>query len=252
MLWDIFWVKMVATVFIFAITCLSGFYPLFKVSRAKGHHSLIWAESLAAGVFLGAGLLHMLNNANLTFRQADIEYPMGLLLAGASFLLLLLLEHIGRSIYEEEGFGNGFAFLAVCMLSIHSYLTGVALGLTHSISMTVIIFIAVVTHKWAESFSLALQLSRSYFLQITQIILFVIFALMLPLGVFSSIFLTQYLVLPPLFSAAANALAAGTFLYLGTLHGLERAVLIKQCCHLRAFLFVIFGFTLMAMVAIWV
>jgi len=48
-----------------------------------------------------------------------------------------------------------------------------------------------------------------------------------------------------------SALAAGTFLYLGTLHGLENATLVKPCCDLKRFYFVILGFGVMAVVAIW-
>jgi solute carrier family 39 (zinc transporter), member 1/2/3 len=244
--------KILSSLLIFGVTCLSGFYPFFKQFKSPGDHHCIWGESLAVGVFLGAGLLHMLNNASESFHLQHIQYPIALLLAGGSFLLLLLLEHVGRSIYEEQGFGNAFALLAVCMLSIHSYLAGIALGLTQSFSMTIIILIAILTHKWAESFSLAIQLTQSKLHVKTKLILFIFFALMLPFGVLSALYLTQYVTLSPLISAAANALAAGTFIYLGTLHGLERAVLIKQCCNLNSFSFVIFGFTLMAIVALWV
>lgn len=242
--------KILSSFIILGVTCLAGFYPLFKKFQSKTHHH--WAESLAVGVFLGAGLLHMLYNASEEFHQQHIQYPIALLLAGASFLVLLLLEHIGRSIYEEQGFGDAFAFLAFCMLSIHSYLTGVALGITGSFSMSLMIVIAVLAHKWAESFSLAIQLNQSAFHLKTKLTLFILFALMLPFGVFSALYLTQHSALSPLFSASANALSAGTFLYLGTLHGLERAVLIKKCCDLNNFTFVICGFSLMAIVALWV
>ena len=48
------------------------------------------------------------------------------------------------------------------------------------------------------------------------------------------------------------AISAGTFLYLGTLHGLERCVMVQRCCNLRDFSFVIVGFLLMAAVAVYV
>ena len=85
----------------------------------------------------------------------------------------------------------------------------------------------------------------------TGIFLFVIFALMLPLGVIFGSFSSEYLGNYPLIEPIFSGLAAGTFLYLGTLHGLERAVLVKDCCKLKTFSFVIVGFALMAVVAIW-
>lgn len=38
---------------------------------------------------------------------------------------------------------------------------------------------------------------------------------------------------------------------MGTLHGLERSILIKDCCNTKQYTFVIIGFALMAIVAIW-
>ena len=48
---------------------------------------------------------------------------------------------------------------------------------------------------------------------------------------------TQSVFDPILLSASA-----GTFLYLGTLHGLERCVMVERCCNLKDFSFVIIGF----------
>ena len=77
------------------------------------------------------------------------------------------------------------------------------------------------------------------------------FSLMTPIGIIigtaATTFLSNYPLLQPIFSS----LAAGTFLYLGTLHGLEKATLIKQCCDLKRFNFVVIGFAIMAVVAIW-
>ena len=56
----------------------------------------------------------------------------------------------------------------------------------------------------------------------------------------------------PWFEPTCTALAAGTFLYIGTLHGLRNAVMIERCCDLRQFLFVICGFATMALLGAWV
>jgi zinc transporter ZupT len=85
----------------------------------------------------------------------------------------------------------------------------------------------------------------------TNIFLFGIFALMVPLGVVFGTLATQYLTQYPLVEPIFSALAAGTFLYLGTLHGLKHAVMIEKCCDLRRFTLVIIGFAIMAVVAVW-
>ena len=247
-----FWLKILCATTVAGVTLVSGFYPLFQKHQAKSCIHFAWGESLAVGVFLGVGLLHMLHDASERFYAANIHYPFALLLAGGSFLFLLLLEHIGRSIYENQGFGNAFAMLAVFMLSIHSYLAGFALGLAETTSMTLILFLAIIAHKWAESFSLAVQLSKSTLTFNHALSFFILFSLMLPLGMLSSLYLQDILTPTPLIEPSMSALAAGTFIYLGTLHGLERAVLIKQCCNLKAFTLVLLGFILMAVVSIWV
>ena len=65
------------------------------------------------------------------------------------------------------------------------------------------------------------------------------------LGLSSLVFLALHL------CYLSPAASAGTFLYLGTLHGLSRAVMVQQCCNLKQYTFVIIGFSLMAIVAIW-
>ena len=81
--------------------------------------------------------------------------------------------------------------------------------------------------------------------------LFFIFTLMTPMGIFFGNYIDTVLsgtVVGPTFTA----LAAGTFLYIGTLHGLNRAVMVERCCNLRNYMYVIIGFVLMAVVGIWI
>jgi len=244
--------KLLCALIILIVTLLSGFYPFFKKKKSKAAFQLPIGEALACGVFLGAGLMHMLADASTTFNQLHIHYPYAFLLAGLTFLLLLYMEHIGKEIHSHQGASsNAFAILSVIMLSIHSFLAGAALGLTSSLAVTTIILLAIVAHKWAASFSLAIQITKSELSFNYGIALFFAFALMAPVGVLfgsevSHVFADNTLI-EPIFSS----LAAGTFLYMGSLHGLERAVLVEQCCNLRLFYFVIIGFSIMSLVAVW-
>lgn len=245
-------IKLISILLILLVTVSAGVYPFLKKRSQKAALSFPTAESLACGVFLGAGLLHMLNDAAQGFYQLSDHYPIAFVIAGATFLFLLLLEHIGREIAEHQGVASGaFAILATVMLSIHSFLMGAALGLSEVFSVTIVILMAILAHKWAASFSLSVQINKSHFSNKVNILLFVIFALMTPLGIVlgtaAAETLSKYTLIEPIF----NALAAGTFLYLGTLHGLEKATLIKQCCDLQRYYFVILGFAIMAVVAVW-
>jgi zinc transporter ZupT len=245
-------IKILSIILVLLVTFISGSYPFFKKIKTKTGLGFPIGESLACGVFLGAGLMHMLGDASQEFYSLHYDYPFAFLLAGASFLGLLLLEHVGQEIYKHRGETSApFAILAVIMLSIHSFLAGAALGLTTTFSLTLIILLAILAHKWAASFSLAVQINKSRLPLSTGITLFIIFALMVPLGIIFGSIATHSLAQYPLVEPIFSSLAAGTFLYLGTLHGLERATLIAQCCNLKRFMFVIIGFTIMAVVAIW-
>ena len=72
---------------------------------------------------------------------------------------------------------------------------------------------------------------------------------MTPIGIFIGWYFDRGVETNSLFDPILLAASAGTFLYLGTLHGLERCVMVERCCNLRDFSFVIIGFLLMAAVA---
>ncbi|ODN43770.1 ZIP family metal transporter [Piscirickettsia litoralis] len=244
-------IKLISVFIILAVTLFSGWLPFKKRFKSSHASEFPLGEAIAAGVFLGAGLMHMLGDAASDFNQNHIDYPVPFLLAGIVFLALLWLEHIGRELYEHQGAQSpAFALLATLMLSVHSFLAGAALGLTAALSSTLVILLAIITHKWAASFALAVHINKSRLSIKLRIICFAVFALMTPLGIlFGNI--TASLSHYPLIAPSFTALSAGTFLYLGTLHGLNRAVMIDKCCNLKHFSFVIIGFTIMAIVAIW-
>jgi len=244
-------IKLSAALLILIVTLLAGVYPFLKKIKTNQGHSFPIGESLSAGVFLGAGLLHMLGDASHTFYQLHYDYPIALMMAGAVFLFFLLLEHIGRELYHRKSSGNAFAILAVVMLSIHSFFTGAALGLSMSLSVIIMVWLAIVAHKWAASFALAIQINKSDLPLKVGIGLFLLFAIMVPAGIIFGTSIDSMLTNNPLIEPIFSAIAAGTFLYLGTLHGLEQATLIKQCCNLSKYYFVILGFTIMAVVALW-
>ena len=95
---SIFLSKIIYAVIIFIISIISGL-PLTYKSRSSAHSScklehahshahgseFIIGEALASGVFLGAGLLHMLNDAAREFNELGYQYPLAYLLCGIVF-----------------------------------------------------------------------------------------------------------------------------------------------------------------------
>jgi zinc transporter ZupT len=114
------------------------------------------------------------------------------------------------------------------------------------------LFLAIITHKWAESFAIAIQLNKSTLTPRKSLIFFLIFAFMTPLGIWIGWLFEHQVTTSSLIDPILMAISAGTFLYLGTLHGLERCVMVERCCNLSDFSFVIIGFLLMAAVAAYI
>ena len=237
-------------VVVLIITWLAGWPPFSHQRKKRIGVDYTAGEALACGIFLGAAILHMLPEANEAFHNAGFHYPVAFLGAGVVFLFLLWLEHLGTHLSEHESSNSpAYAWLSTAVLSVHSLLAGAALGSTSTISTAVIIMVAVIAHKWAASFALAVKLVQSGQSLKSNLIAFGIFSAAFPLGVGLGALANMPMgdnLLEPIF----NSFAAGTFLYLGTLHGLTRATLINRCCNRRDFNYVIVGFVVMALVAL--
>ena len=239
---SLFSFKLIAALTILLFTLLSGLWPFFT---RKPEWQCSRLEALASGVFLGAALLHMLPDSVHGFMAMGYHYPYPFLILGSVFLLLLLIE-------QYQQFSGGMILLSTLLLSIHSFLEGAALGVS-LFSTALLIFIAIMAHKGAASFALATQINRSHFSLKIRGLTFAIFASMTPLGIFMGSFViasshSQLSVLTPIF----NAMAAGTFLYIGTLHGLEQSPLIRHCRQLSHFFYMLMGFVFMALLAVWI
>ncbi|ARG96686.1 ZIP family metal transporter [Legionella micdadei] len=245
--------KLVFAIITVIVILLAGWYPFKKRVKDDKHLDFPVGETLATGVFLGAALLHMLPEANALFLEMGYQYPLAYIISGAVFLFFLWFEHLGKEIYHHENAAHPtFAILAWSMLSVHSIMLGTALGLNHSNSMVIMLFLAIITHKWAESFAIAVQLNKSTLTTSQSLWFFLSFSLMTPLGILFGWYFGHGVETNSLFDPILIAASAGTFLYLGTLHGLERCVMVERCCNLGDFSFVIIGFGLMAAVAAYV
>lgn len=246
---SLFLLKIISIGLIFSIALLAGIYPFVK-KLLQGKAEFPIGEALAAGVFLGAGLIHMLPDASEGFHRAGFQYPIAAILVGSMFLLLLLLEHIGREVDEHyKNTSAAFALLASAILSIHAFLEGVALGFSSNLMIAIMLLLAILTHKWVAGLSLAITINKSQLSIKLGLMAYGCFVVMTPLGITLGQTVSLNFHHEELFEPIFMALAAGTFLYLGTLHGLKQAVLVDKCCNLRHFLFVILGFSVMALVA---
>ena len=177
--------KMFFALAVFAVILLAGWYPFKKRREKMGHFDFPIGETLATGVFLGAGLLHLLPESAAQFAQQGYKYPYAYLVTGLVFLLFLWFEHVGRELYQHQTSDHpAFALLAWLMLSVHSLVLGTALGFSQDYSLAIMLFLAIITHKWAESFAISVQLNKSSLSTSSSIIFFLLFAFALFMGVF--------------------------------------------------------------------
>lgn len=242
--------KLILTVVVIAIALAAGLPTLAAQRGDFRSRALGWGEAFAAGVFLGAGLIHMLGDADGDFAAAGLDYPYAPMLCGATMLLLLWLEHFGQRALSGDG-GTLMPAMAAAMLSLHSLLTGAAFGVSSTVAVTLVIFLAVLAHKGAASFALALELRRGTLERRRALSIFLVFVVMFPVGVAIGQSIEAASGRHPLVEPVFGSLAAGTFLFFGTLHGLASSPMIARCCNFREFVGALAGFCVMAVVAIW-
>jgi len=247
---SLFSFKLLCLLFILFVSILAGWYPFVKKIKVQHAFDMPVAEALEGGIFLGAGLIHMLGDAAHGFFSAGYVYPAPFFICGLTFLLLLLIEHVGRDFYQEHK-ETAFVILTLVMLSIHSLLEGLALGLSDTFSVGILILFAIGAHKWAASFALAVELNKRLHTFKKALYGFIIFALMTPVGIMLGGLASSDLLPYPMAQATFMAMAAGTFLYLGTMRSLAYAYMVKERHDLATFLLVLLGFLIMAVVAIW-
>lgn len=250
--------KIVAAVSILLLTAFCGLLPL-KVSHTR-EKFFAFGENFASGVFLSAAFLDLIPCAENGLQELGnhVTYPIIGLICVITFLFLFLLER-GANHYREKKIATAthsnltslIPFLLILVLSIHALVEGAAIGINFSLAGSMVLFLAVIAHKGSEGFALTANLRRFSISDKRIFRAIVIFSTVTPIGILiaSTIGLFLYSHNGILTEIIFNAIAAGTFLYLGTAH------LITHDAHKMNFiqaLALISGISLMSVVTIWV
>ena len=205
---DDLYLKFASALLILAVGLFGARAAIKLRSRDTGNWLSI-GNCFAGGVFIGAGLIHTLADSQSLFAtlMPDIAFPIWGAIAAISILTLMWIDH-GLSATRAQSKASGYTLFIV--LSLHSLLAGMALGVeAHSVQATAIL-IAILAHKGSAAFALGLRTdSYGYWRRMLA------FSLMTPLGVAggSALILTLQNDSEALFEAVFDAVAAGTFLY---------------------------------------
>lgn len=249
--------KLVASALIFLSGLIGGALPLRLDESERSKRMLALGNGFAGGIFLGAGLIHMLGDAQENFSSFEIDYPVALLIAGGGFLGVLFLEMVALQGREDVGSMSGgqgsfYPVLLIVVLSVHSLIAGVALGLEGSMAASLAILVAILAHKGSAAFALGVSLKSARFDQRRLLGMIALFSCMTPIGVITGLGFSQALSGPTalLLEGIFDALAAGSFVYVAVLDIIDEAFADKVDLGTK-FAVLMTGFLGMALLAVW-
>ncbi|ABS76852.1 zinc transporter [Coxiella burnetii] len=225
---SLFAFKGLIAVIIALVTVITGLASLRFIHRYQ--HLLSLGDAFADGIFLGAAAFHLFPDAIESFPAGFstlTSYLLAILLVISGFFLLFVLErtiiHQEKERHEltNEHTCKASAWMLIGILSVHAFIAGAALGISDTLRTVSILLIAILAHKGFESFALMMGLHRNLKQDVQVKNILWAFTFVTPLGIILAAFIESFLhtqaadIITGLFSA----FAAGSFLYIGTLHG---------------------------------
>lgn len=246
--------KLLMAVVIFGFGMTGGLLPrVFRRSR-HGDALLTLGSGFAGGVFLGAGLIHLLGDSHAFFVETNSgdEYPYFLMVGGIGFLLILLLEKVLARSEETDAAAGSHPFILLAVLSLHSFIAGTALGLEDELFAAIVLLVAIVAHKSFAAFALGISFVESGLRRRRYLALLAMFSIMTPLGLMFGAGLNSLLESSAVVELEAifDGLAAGTFIYVASMDVIGRTF-DDHSLRWPKYLAISGGFALMALLAIW-
>ncbi len=220
-------VKIIAGLAILAIAVVGGAIPILVARRQASLRYLSLGNALAGGIFLGVGFVHLLPEADEALRRV-IDYPLAPLLAALGVGLLLLIDRVvleGRNsaLGQNEGPTRRpfYAFVLLIVLSVHSAIAGMALGLQPEAAAVLVVMLGILFHKGSAAFALIVTAHSAGNRKLWQTLW--LFSVMTPLGIVFGTLAGQMFEgrTALVFEGSFNALAAGTFIYVAVMDVLD-------------------------------
>ncbi len=218
--------KIVAALAILGVGVLGGIIPLLAARMQASRRFFSLGNALAGGIFLGVGFTHLLPEAEEMLADF-IDYPLGPLLAAAGIAILLWIDRVYFESMGAAGAGESsgqrrlpvYPVVMLAALSIHSVITGIALGLEPEVAALLLVMTGILLHKGSASFALMVSAHAAGLNSASLRAILVVFVLMTPLGILLGATVSSLMrgESAALAEGVFNALAAGTFIYVAIL-----------------------------------
>ena len=218
-------IKALAALAILVVGLVGGAIPILATRHHASHRILSLSNALAGGIFLGAGFLHLLPEASAALGDV-IEYPLAPLMTATGVCMLLLIDRVLIETIQGSARRHGdkarepiYPVVLLVVLSIHSVIAGIALGIEAELAASLLVMIAILCHKGSAAFALVVSLIAVGTGNSGLWRALAVFVAMTPLGIVigtgaSSLLQRQE---ATLIEGSFNALAAGTFIYVAIL-----------------------------------
>jgi len=210
--------KYIAAASIFAIAIIIGCIPLIFTRSNKLKSLLDYCNALTTGLFLGVGLTHLLPEAVEHFIENSSDQITSIfVVCAATAIILHAIEHTGKKIAKNRSnHAHWISYFLIIVLSIHSVLEGFVLGFELNPKYEMTMFIAIMAHKGAASFSLITNMLTNYISRYRTIVCLILFSITTPAGILLgknmldiNLANTNNLIQPYF-----DSMAAGTFIYI--------------------------------------
>ncbi len=246
---QLFYIKLFAAIVVFVSVMLNMlFFERIKWLLQKTD----CVTTFSSGIFLGAALIHLLVDSVNGFLASELWLPLPFIIVGAVFILLTTTEQlVSRKKGQHKDNHTIIALYLWLVLAVHSLFVGLAVGGIDSLSILIIMIVVILLHKWPISLYFYDKIRISALNKAAGNGIYLIFALMFPLGIFIAHSISHFIDIHSIVEPTFDAIAAGTFLFLGTLEGLEDATLIKRCTNIRHLSLLGCGFVFMVILAIF-
>ena len=220
-------IKIIAGLSIFGIAIVGGMIPILVARQQASRRYLSLGNALAGGIFLGVGLVHLLPEADEALRVV-VDYPLAPLLAALGVGLLLLIDRVilerrtsRLARHRDQTRSRLFAHVLLFVLSAHSIIAGMALGLQPEAAAALIVMFGILFHKGSAAFALIVTShaagNRNLWWTLG------LFSVMTPLGIVFGTVAGQVFEgrAALIFEGSFNAIAAGTFIYVALMDVLD-------------------------------